>query len=478
EPLPGEGFERGMRRIGLYAGPIAAALAYWASRGGKAPAELPALMALAVVWWMTEALPAAVVSLVVACGTVLTGVATAKVAFGAFGYPLLFLFVGSFFIAEAMKAHGLGERLAATMTSVARTRRGLLAAVAVGAFALSLLMSNSASTAIILPVVIPIAVASGDRRFGAALILSVAWGASVGGIGTPVGTPPNLIGLGELRRRGLDLDFLHWMAVGVPLGLIMLAGMIAVLWALLGVRQDSLPEAPAARRRPWSTGERSVVIAVALAMIGWLLPTFLTLLAPDTAATHWVKEHLREEVVAVLAGCSLFVLPGGRAGGAPRPALTWPEAVRIDWGVIMLFAGGVLLGDLARTTGLSAQWGRALVDATGASSTWSVTALVTGVSILLSEATSNTATATLMVPIAADLAIAAHGAPFPAVLGATLGSSFGFMLPISTGPNAMAYSTGRVTVGQMVKAGVVFDVVGFVVIVGGLRVLCPLLGLA
>ena len=161
----------------------------------------------------------------------------------------------------------------------------------------------------------------------------------------------------------------------------------------------------------------------------------------------------------------------------PRPALTWREATRIDWGVIILFGGGILLGKLAKSTGLSDMWGTGLVEATGADATWALTALVTGVSILLSEATSNTSTATLMAPLAVSLAHAAHVSPVPAALGATLGASFGFMLPISTGPNAMAYATGLVRVRQMMRAGIAFDILGFLIIVGGLRLLMPICGL-
>jgi solute carrier family 13 (sodium-dependent dicarboxylate transporter), member 2/3/5 len=487
---PGAGFERTLRRIGLVAGPAAALAIVVVGDGGihlaggpdavdTAPPRLAALMALCVIWWITEALPPAVVAFVAVTGAVVTGLATPRQAFGALGSPLLFLFVGSFFIAEAMKNHGLGERLARTIASVATTRRGLLAAVAISAFAMSLVMSNSASTAILLPIVVPIAVATGDRRFGAALVLSVAWGASVGGIATPVGTPPNLLGLAALRGQGEDVSFVGWMAFGVPIGLAMLAGMLLVLSALLGVRDAPLDRPAEVVRRPWSPGERSVVIAVVIALIGWISPTVLDLAAPDALITRWVDVHVTEEVAALVAGLSLYVLPGGQSGAVwSRPALTWEEGVRIDWGVIFLFGGGILLGELARHNGLSEEWGRALVDATGASSTWTITALCTGVAILLSETTSNTATATLMAPLSGQLAVAAGAAPIPAILGATLGASFGFMLPISTAPNAMAYATGQVRVIQMVRAGIVFDLVGFVVIVGGLRILCPLLGLA
>jgi sodium-dependent dicarboxylate transporter 2/3/5 len=390
------------------------------------------------------------------------------------------MFVGSFFVAEAMKVHGLGVRAAAVAASFARGPASLLVALSATTFLLSTMMSNAAATAIVLPIALA-ASTGADRRFQAALVLAIAWGASMGGLGTPVGTPPNLIGIGELRKRGLDVDFGTWMAIGLPIGLAMLGVMWAVLITLFGMRKrDGMTiELPrAAARRPWSRGEIATVIAVVVAITGWLLPTVIEAVAPGTHAARWTKTHLTEETVAIIAGCLLFVLPGGQARGPKRPALTWTEATRIDWGVILLFGGGIMLGDLAKETGLTNAWGAELVELTGAHSMWAVVALCTGVSILLSEATSNTATCVLMAPLAASLAVAAGHSPIPAVLGATIGSSFGFMMPISTAPNAMAYGTGRVTMGQMMRAGIVFDVVGFVVVVAGLRLLCPLLDLA
>lgn len=474
EAVPGAGFERGLRRVGLVAGPLVALAVHAASQGGAAPG-LAALMALAVAWWMTEALPPAVVALVVAAATVVLGVATPREAFGGFGSPLLFMFVGSFFIAEAMQVHGLGERLARAAGALARSPLALLCALSATAFLLSMLMSNAAATAIVLPIALA-ASRDADRRSQAALVLAVAWGASMGGIATPVGTPPNLIGVAGLRQRGVDVGFGAWMGVGLPIGLVMLAVMWGVLAAVFAIRRAPVAAEIGRVARPWSRGETSVVIALALALAGWLTPSLLQAIAPDGAAAAWVKTHLTEETVAIVAGCALFVLPGG-GPGRPRPALTWPEATRIDWGVILLFGGGILLGDLARDRGLTEQWGRALVDVTGAGSTWAIVALVTGASVLLSEATSNTATATMMVPLAAGLAEATGGSPVPAVMGAAIGASFGFMMPISTAPNAMAYGTGRVTVRQMMKAGVVFDVIGYLAVLAGLRLLCPLLGL-
>ena len=478
DDVPGARFERRKRAVGLVLGPAVAALAYAVTRDGPAP-MLAALMALAVTWWLTEALPAAAVALMIAALAVLTGLATPRQAFGAFGSPLLFMFVGSFFIAEAMKVHGLGARIAAAMATLARGPLSLLAALSATAFVLSSMMSNAAATAIVLPIALAAAVRA-DRAFQAALVLAIAWGASMGGVVTPVGTPPNLIGVAGLRQHGHDLEFGTWVLVGLPIG----AAMLGVMWfVLVGVFRlrgatSGAPDDVSATRtaRAWSRGEQATLAAIAVAVVGWLTPSVLELAASGSAAARWAKTHLTEETVATVAGCLLFVLPGSVAGRR-RPALTWTEATRIDWGVILLFGGGMLLGDLARDTGLTASWGAELVELTGAESTWAIVALCTGVSIVLSEATSNTATATLMVPLAIGLASATGASPVPAVLGATIGSSFGFMMPISTAPNAMAYGTGKVTMGQMMRAGIVFDVIGFVVVVTGLRLVCPLLGL-
>jgi sodium-dependent dicarboxylate transporter 2/3/5 len=190
-----------------------------------------------------------------------------------------------------------------------------------------------------------------------------------------------------------------------------------------------------------------------------------------------LKARLPEEVVALLAAALLFAWPIHAPGEPPRRALTWTDAARIDWGTVLLFGGGILLGDLAQKTGLADAWGKALVAGSGASSPWAIVALVTGASLVLSEFASNTASATLMVPLALGLSSAAGTPPLPAVLGATLGASCGFMRPVSTAPNAMAYATGQVSIRQMVKTGIVFDVVGYVVVMALLRVLCPLLGL-
>ena len=155
----------------------------------------------------------------------------------------------------------------------------------------------------------------------------------------------------------------------------------------------------------------------------------------------------------------------------PTRALTWQQATRIDWGTTILFGGGILLGDLANTSGLAKVWGTALLEASGAHSTAAVVALVTLTALVISELASNTAAATLVIPLATGLAQAAGVSPIAAIVGATLGASFGFMMPISTAPNAMAYATGAVTVRQMASAGILFDIIGYIVVVTGVLLL-------
>jgi sodium-dependent dicarboxylate transporter 2/3/5 len=472
-------FERARRRAGLVLAPVAA-VAVWAALPDSPAHRLAALMAMIALLWITEAIPVAATALLAPALAVVGGVASPEDAFRAFGSPLLFLFVGSFLIAEAMRVHGLGERFARGVLRVVRTRRGALIGLAAGTYTLSLWISNTAATAVWLPIALSVAAASGERRFGAALVLAVAYGTSVGGVGTPVGTPPNLIGIKALSGAGVELGFLTWMAVGLPIGLVMLGLLVGIMSWRFPVGRGALAS-HAGVRTSWSRGEVATAAAFAIAVTLWILPGLLEVIVPDSSSAKWTKVHLSEPVVALLASAVLFfwpIAPAGPGETGARRALGWQEATRIDWGTILLFGAGIMVGDLATRTGLAREWGEVLVETTGTQSLWAITALAIGASILLSEMTNNTATSNLMLPLVISLAQAAGVPVAPPALGATLGASFGFMLPISTAPNAMAYGTGQVTVPEMIRAGFVFDVLGFLVILAGLRLLCPLLGLA
>ena len=465
-------FDRARARVGVVAAPAAAALALALGEGGE-QTKLAALFLFAGILWICESIPAAVTALVAVAGSVVLGIATAKQAFAALGNPILFLFVGSFMIAEAMNVHGLGARFARAVARIGRGRLGALVTTSFAAWAMSLWISNAASTAVVLPIALAVARTVDDRRYSAAMVLAIAWGASVGGLGTPVGTPPNLIGVRALKDMGLDVSFAKWMAFGVPIAAVMLVVLWIVLAIFFRVRPGGPPiAASAGASGPWSAGERASATAFGVAVAFWVGPSILDLLGVPGAA--FLKERLPEEVVAILAASILFLWPL-RAGPRAR-ALTWDDAARIDWGTVLLFGGGVLLGDLANKTGLAAAWGEALVRSTGAQSTLALVALVTAAALVLSELASNTASATLMVPLAIGVAQAANVPVLPVALGATIGASFGFMMPISTAPNAMAYGTRQVSIRQMASAGILFDVVGFFVVVAGVLLVSTAFG--
>jgi sodium-dependent dicarboxylate transporter 2/3/5 len=448
--------------LGFLAGPAAFLVAFVVVDDPK-QAAAAALFGLAGGWWITEALHPAQTALIVIALAPVVGAATPKQAFGALGNPILFLFVGSFMIAEAMKAHGLGDRIARALTHRISTELGALIATSAAAFVLSMWISNSASTAIVLPIALSVAKGC-SPSFRTAMVLGVAWGASMGGLCTPVGTPPNLIAVRALAEQGVEVSFVRFMMVGGPIATAMLVAMLVVLAVRFQVRRRPLA-VEVASRGDWSRGEVAAASAFAVAVFGWVVPGVLVLLEVPFGAE--LKRRFPEEVVAVLAAGVLFLWPIQGPGEKPRRALGWREAVRIDWGTVILFGAGVMLGELANSTGLATLWGNGLIAFSGAQSLLAVLALVTVSAVILSEVASNTASATLVVPVGLGLATAVGLDPMTVAMAAALASSFGFMMPISTAPNAMAYGTGEVTMRQMITTGITFDIVGvFVVIIG------------
>jgi sodium-dependent dicarboxylate transporter 2/3/5 len=479
-------FDRARRRLGLWLAP-AAFLGVLLNPTGLEPAphRLAAVLTLAMILWVTEAVPLPVTALLAPALAVALGVGSAREVFSPFADPVIFLFLGSFLIAEALRAHGLDRRIALRILSLpgaARSSGRVRAAVAVATAALSMWISNTATAAMMLPVGLGLVAAlsgAGSREPPRGLLLVVAIAASVGGIATPVGTPPNLIGLGFLARiGGRPIDFVSFMAVGVPLSLAMLALTLAVvrLAAPGGAGGGGVAAYVAAERRAvtrWGSGQWACGAAFGLAVALWLLPGLLTLLGlPGGGGPGPVLAGLDEAVVAVLAAAVLFVWPVGE-----RRALTWEEGRRIDWGTLLLFGGGLALGKMMFDTGLAAVVGRAGLRLTGVESLWGLTALAIATAILLTEVTSNTAAVNMLAPL--TLAVARDlGVPVvPPVLGVCFGASMAFMLPISTPPNAIVYGTGLVPLPFMLRVGVLLDALSFFVILGTLRVLCPLLGL-
>jgi len=457
--------------------------------------SLAVILVGVVILWVTEALPLPVTALAGAIACVVAGVAPAKEVFRPFSEPLVFLFIGSFMLAEAIRVHGLDRRLAFAvlgLPAVGERPGRILAAVAVVSATISAFISNTATTAMMVAIAAGILTAIEDAaspaaspaaprdtqprdsrldpRFATGLMLSVAFAASIGGLATPIGTPPNLIGLAFIRNElGIEVSFLAWCAIGVPVAVILTGVAVVLLGWMFPAGVDRLPGVArmVARERSgmgrWSRGEMSTALAFGTTVCLWIVPGILGLfLGMKHPLPAWFGTHVPEGVAALVGAVMLFMLPG--ASG--RRALSWDEAARIDWGIILLYGGGMALGELSFSTGLAEALGRSLTGwlPAGAGGGMALVAAATLVAVVTSEFTSNTASANMVVPVAMALAAASGGDPLTAALAATFAASLGFMMPVSTPCNAIVYGTGRIRLGDMIRSGAILDVTGAVVI--------------
>jgi sodium-dependent dicarboxylate transporter 2/3/5 len=490
-------FERARRTIGLAAGPLAFALLLLFPVPAPSPAgaRLTAILAWVLVWWISEAVPIPVTSLLGAALAVVCGVGSAAEMFAPFGDPIVLFFLGSFVLAGAMGASGLDRRFAYAILrrpAVSATPARLLVGFAAISAGLSAWLNNTATTAMLFPIGLSVlsalARAAGGvdprrLRFGIALMLILAYAASIGGIATPVGTAPNLIALGQLDAlAGVRIPFFHWMLLGAPIALVMLA-------ILLGWLRFALPpDVPAARAGgagllaqaalpPLSRAERNVLAAFGATVAGWVLPGLLAVaLGSESAGVRAVQRILPESVVAILGAALLFVLPVDWR--ARRFTLAWSDAARIDWGTLLLFGGGLSLGGAMFRTGMAQALGDGLVAWTGGGSLVALTFLFAWVALALTETTSNTATVTMIAPLAIAAAQAAGVSPIPPAVAVALASSMAFMLPVSTPPNAIVYGSGAIPITAMLRHGAVLDLAAALVVPTGVLLGCRLLGLA
>lgn len=505
-----ERFERVRRTVGLFSGPLAFLIILLAPLDLE-PAQhrLAAVLAFVIVYWISEAIPipvTAVLGLALAVIIQATpepeeGDTAADVVFGAFASSTIFLFIGGFIIAQAMMVHGLDRRFAFRVLSLpgvgSSTHRIVIAFGAIGAL-LSAFISNTAAAAMLFPIGMGIVGSLAGRvaeqsdadgadpgrlRFATALMLMIAYGASVGGLLTPIGSPPNLIGR-EFIESETDtrISFFKWVVTAAPIVLAMFAALCVVLIALNRpeVRQlrgaSDFVAQERAKLGGLSRGERNTLIAFATAVTLWIAPGVVALVAgDDSSAYDDVLARLDEGVVAILAASLLFVLP--LSWRERKFTLNWNQAARIDWGTILLFGSGIALGTLLSSTGLAKVVGDSLADALGVSSLLAITILAVVIAVLISETTSNTASVAIVVPIIIPIATSAGVDPVIPALAAVFGASYGFMLPVSTPPNAIVYGSGMVPITKMIRSGVVFDVLGVILITAGVTVMARVVGL-
>lgn len=491
-----ERVERVRRTAGLFLAPLVFAVLLAAPLGLPAPAHrTAAILAAVVVLWVCESLPLAVTAIIGPVLAVLLQVAPARQVFASFADPVVFVFIGGFMLAEAMFVHRLDRRVAFTALASrfvgSSAARALVVYGAVTTF-ISAWISNVATTAMMYPIGLAMAAqvvgkgADGRvaphkaRRFALGMMLITSFGASVGGLATPVGTPPNLIGMGLIERvGGRHITFVEWVALGLPATLILFAVVAAMFVWTFGRGLELSPggravvAAELARLGPLSRAERNVLIAFGVTVLLWIAPgLFAAVGQDDSAFAKAFQASVPESIAAMLGATLLFLLPIDWT--KRRFTLTWDQAARIEWGIVLLYGGGLALGDLAFSTGLAAAMGQGLTSWVPAPTTFSLTVLFTAVAIVLSETTSNTASANMIVPVAIAVAKAAGVDPLAPALAATLGASMGFMMPISTPPNAIVYGSGHVPLTAMMRFGIVLDIAGFAVIVALVTWLVPL----
>jgi sodium-dependent dicarboxylate transporter 2/3/5 len=484
--------ERRLKTAGLVAGPLLAVAVYSVNPGGHPPEarRLLAILALTVAWWTTEALPLPATALFTTALSIAVAVAPARVVLAPYADPVIFLFMGSFLLGEAFQVYGLDARVARGLLRLrvfARSPRGLLAGFGTAAAGLSSMLSNTATAALLTPVAAGAVAPRGGvapgppSRFESSLLLMVAYGASIGGLATLVGTPPNLLTAGMLERiGGVRITFADWLVFGIPVSVTMMVVALGLANLTLGRGTSATPRAELAAgaddpdvpgRR---AGARWTVSALLLALVLWTAPAVAGgIWGRSSAAARALDSHLPEAGVALLCGSLLFVAP---VRLRPRQfALTWDHAQRINWGVLMLFGGGLSLGSLAQTTGLAKWAGEGVVRSGLADSPGGLLFVAIVAGVTLTEFASNTAAATLLLPVVIAAAKQAGFDPVAPALGCGLACSCAFVFPVSTPPNAIVFGTGRVPLTRMIRAGILVDLAAVFVLWVAVTLLGPLL---
>ncbi len=442
-----------------------------------------ALAALMAVWWATEALPIPATALLPLAAGPLLGIVPVERAGHGYGSSTIFLILGGCLLALALERWNLHRRIAFVIVARAgSSARRLVLSVMAATAVVSMWVSNTSTSLMMLPVAVSIAgivapdpaAASGEQRnFSTAILLAVAYSATIGGLATLIGTPTNALAVAFLDQAyGMRPSFAQWMVFGVPCSLLLLFG---AWWILVNVshpfRLDDVAAAREVVRRelaalgPMTSPERRVAAVVGFAAVAWIASPLLKLV-PGLGA-------LSDMGIAMLAGLALFLIPSGIPGGGTL--LHGSDFRRVPWDTLFLFGGGLALAGLIQDSGLSGNIGQLLAGAAG----WpplAVTALVVIVMIFWTELTSNVATAATFMPILAALATAMGQPVVDLVVPAAVAASCAFMLPVGTPPNAIVYGSGRVAMRDMVRAGIRVNILGWAVIIAVAAVTLPAFG--
>ncbi|MFT5758178.1 MAG: sodium-dependent dicarboxylate transporter 2/3/5 [Alteromonadaceae bacterium] len=411
------------------------------------PAAAAAITLLTVLWWVTEAIPIPATSLVPFALLPMFGILDHKVVSSSLGSHVILLLMGAFILSKAIEKSGAHERLAVYMVRLVGVSSGkrLVLGFMLASGILSMWISNTATTLIMLPIALAILKHIDNRELKVALILGIAYAASVGGIGTPIGTPPNVIFMGIYEEQtGQEFGFLAWMKIGVPV--VLLALPIMAVWLTRNVKLEHKIELP--ELGPWRSEETRTLWVFGLTALAWI-----TRKEPFGGWSGALDIPIAgDSTVALFAVVLMFVIPNGKGSRL----LDWDTAKTIPWGMLLLFAGGIALAKGFTASGLSAILGEWLTSLASLPPLLMILTLCLVVTYL-TEITSNTATATLLMPILAAAAIASGIDPMVLMIPAAMCASCAFMLPVATAPNAIAFGTGEIEIQDMVKEGAILS---------------------
>jgi sodium-dependent dicarboxylate transporter 2/3/5 len=481
-------FDKKRRTVGALLGPLCAIVLWLTPIEGVSEAahHLLAIMAMVAIWWITEPVPIAVTSLLGPTLCVLLGVAPMGDAFANFANPMIFLFMGGFLLAKAMMVNGLDKRIAygiMSMRWVGDSPRRIFLAIGLVCIICSGWVSNTATCAMMFPISLGLLETIRDMmaqsgkhidlknyKYATGLMLMTAYACSIGGVMTPIGTPPNLMMMGFLEQLAPDappISFFEWMIWGVAAMVIYFAVAYVVLAWMFPADVQRIEGAQqmirqrAAELGRWTRAQKNTVLAFGVAVVLWVLPSVLSLIyGPQSDIIKLYNSHVPEGLAAMIGALLLFFLPVDRKKG--EMTLTWKDGLEgIDWSTLLLFGGGLALGSLIYSTGLSDWVGGGIKELLGSTpSEWMFIGLFCFVTLLLAEFTSHTAAINLMGSIAISTAVSLGYNPVPVAVGIALSSSLGFMMPVSTPPNAIVYASGMVPITKMMKSGIIIDIIG------------------
>lgn len=489
-----------IQQAGRWLGPLAAlavhaSLGQWASGMSYEARVTAAVGVLMACWWMTEAVPLAVTSLLPLSLFPLAGVLSLPEAAAPYAEKNIFLFLGGFLIALAVERWNLHRRIALlTVLAVGTRPDRLVGGVMLATAALSMWISNTATAAMMLPIGTSLAVLLGDhlarhvttragtadeaarsiQAFGTCLMLGIAYSASIGGLGTLIGTPTNVALAGFAAKHHLNIGFGSWMLMAVPLVLVfeLAAWLLLTRW-LFPIAVSDLPggrqliEQELRDLGPLSRGERIVLVVFAGTAAAWVGREPLVHWEALTAHVPFVA-RLDDPIIALLGATVLFLVPVDRSRGVY--ALDWETAAKVPYGVLLLFGGGFALTAAMTNSGLTSWLGERIAEMGGLPAPLVILLTITIV-IFTTELTSNTPTILAFLPILYSVAEGLEISPLRLMIPATLAASCAFMLPVGTPPNAIVFASGKVTIGQMVRAGWYLNLIGIglIFLFAGLR---------